>query len=79
MSNMFCYQCQRKPLAVQAAKSSVFVEKALKWQIFKILLIYTLKGVSQAVVLSGAEASTLTKVNHEVINSLFYDHHQCEL
>lgn len=70
MSNMFCFQCQEASRGTGCEIIGV-CGKSPEVANLQDLLIYTIKGVSQVVVAGGVDISTLTRINHELINSLF--------
>jgi hypothetical protein len=67
---MFCYQCQETSKGKGCDMRGICgkTEEVAKLQ---DLLIYTLKGISEIVIKSGADTSKLTEINHQMLNSLF--------
>jgi hydroxylamine reductase len=67
---MFCFQCQEaaKGIGCQVKGVCGKNEEVAKLQ---DLLIYSVKGISEAVVKGKLQAKELKEVNHEVIKSLF--------
>jgi len=67
---MFCYQCQETAKGTGCEIKGVCGknEDVAKLQ---DLLIYTLKGISDLIIKGGLDVKALSKINHEVIKSLF--------
>lgn len=68
--NMFCFQCQETARNTACTVKGVCgkTEEVAKLQ---DLLIYTLKGISDIIVKSKLDISTIDEVNYQVLNSLF--------
>ncbi len=67
---MFCYQCQ------ETAKNTGCTVKGVcgkNEEVAKLqdLLIYSCKGISEVIIKGKLDVSNLTKINHEVLKSLF--------
>lgn len=67
---MFCYQCQE---ASRGTGCEIIGVCGKNPEVAKLqdLLIYTLKGIAQAVVRGAVEVKARQEMNHEVINALF--------
>ena len=68
--SMFCYQCQETAGGRGCAIRGV-CGKTEDIARLQDLLIHTLRGISEIVVKSGADASKLSTLNGELLNSLF--------
>ncbi len=68
--SMFCYQCQEAAGGKGCTMRGV-CGKTEDTASLQDLLIYTLKGIAQLVIKSGAEVSTLGAINGEVLRGLF--------
>ena len=67
---MFCYQCQEASKGIGCNVMGVCGKNDGVSRL-QDLLVYTLKGISEVVVKGKLDVSELSKVNHDVINSLF--------
>lgn len=67
---MFCYQCQEAARGTGCDTRGV-CGKSPEVSNLQDLLIYTLKGISQIVIKSGADGANLKEVSHKVLKGLF--------
>ena len=67
---MFCFQCQE---ASRGTGCEIIGVCGKNPEVAKLqdLLIYTLKGISEVVMVKKLEVEPIAEINHEVINSLF--------
>ena len=67
---MFCFQCQE---ASKGTGCEIIGVCGKNPEVAKLqdLLIYTLKGISEVVMVKKLEVEPIAEINHEVINSLF--------
>ncbi len=68
--SMFCYQCQETARG-QGCEVRGVCGKNEDVAKLQDLLIYTTKGISEIVVKGDVDVSTITEINHELLNSLF--------
>jgi hydroxylamine reductase len=67
---MFCYQCQETARGTGCTMRGV-CGKTEDIARIQDLLIYTTKGLAEVVQKSGVDVTSISKVNHELLNSLF--------
>lgn len=67
---MFCYQCQETGRGTGCEFGGV-CGKSEELADLQDLLIYTLKGISQIIVIGKLDVKQLNEVNHQVLKSLF--------
>ena len=67
---MFCYQCQEAAKNVGCEIRGV-CGKNEEVANLQDVLMYTLKGLSSAVIQSGIQVEDLKEINHEMVRSLF--------
>ncbi len=68
--SMFCYQCQETARG-QGCEVRGVCGKNEDVAKLQDLLIYTTKGISEIVIKGDVDVSTITEINHELLNSLF--------